>query len=110
MTGSVYIGNRGGVPAITTTASVGTSNVVITLPNHIFRYLGARGIVIVNLTQAITSSTTTLPILISVNDNTLPLTNNSGAELTVSDVANILTFELYFDKAANTIKVISSLI
>ena len=109
MTGSVYIGNRGGVPAITTTATINTSNVVIILPNHIFRYLGNRGIVVVNLTQPITSTTTTLPILVSVNGNTAPLTNNSGTELTVADVANILVFEIYFDKSLNVLRVISPL-
>lgn len=42
MNGSVYISNRAGIPVITTTPVVGTSNVIITLPNHIFRFLGQK--------------------------------------------------------------------
>ena len=48
MTGSVYIGNRAGIPVITTTPVVGTSNVLITLPNHIFRFLGQKGKITIN--------------------------------------------------------------
>lgn len=38
MNGSVYISNRAGIPVITTTPVVGTSNVIITLPNHILDF------------------------------------------------------------------------
>ena len=103
MNGSVYISNRAGIPVITTTPVVGTSNVLITLPNHIFRFLGQKG-----FNSVIPSgTTTTLPILVSVNNQTLALTNSAGTALTVASIANTLTFDVYFDKQLNVIRVTS---
>lgn len=108
MNGSVYIGNRAGIPVITTTPIVGTSNVIITLPNHIFRFLGQKGKLIINFSSVIPSgTTTTLPIVISVNNQTLPLTNEAGTALTVASIANTLTFDVYFDKQLNVIRATS---
>lgn len=109
MTGNVYIGNRGGIPAITTTPTISTSNVIITLPNHIFRFLGTKGLCVINLTTAIQATPTTLPILISVNDNTLPLTDNEGNAVTVANMANILTFQIYFDKILNVVRILTAI-
>lgn len=108
MNGSVYIGNRAGTPIITTTPVVNTSNVTITLPNHIFRFLGQKGKVTINFNSIIPSgTTTTLPVLISVNGQTLALTNETGTAITVASIANTLTFDVYFDKQLNVIRVIS---
>lgn len=108
MNGSVYIGNRAGIPIITTTPVVNTSNVIITLPNHIFRFLGQKGKVTINFNSIIPSgTTTTLPVLISVNGQTLALTNETGTAITVASIANTLTFDVYFDKQLNVIRVIS---
>ena len=108
MNGSVYIGNRAGIPVITTTPVVGTSNVLITLPNHIFRFLGQKGEITINFNSVIPSgTTTTLPILVSVNNQTLALTNSVGTALTVASIANTLTFDAYFDKQLNVIRVTS---
>ena len=108
MNGSVYIGNRAGIPIITTTPVVNTSNVTITLPNHIFRFLGQKGKVTINFNSIIPSgTTTTLPVLISVNGQTLALTNETGTAITVASIANTLTFDVYFDKQLNVIRVIS---
>lgn len=108
MNGSVYIGNRAGIPVITTTPIVGTSDVRITLPNHIFRFLGQRGKLTINFSSVIPSgTTTTLPVVISVNNQTLPLTNEAGIALTVASIANTLTFDVYFDKQLNVIRVTS---
>ena len=108
MNGSVYIGNRAGIPVITTTPVVGTSNVLITLPNHIFRFLGQKGKITINFNSVIHSgTTTTLPILISVNNQTLALSNSAGTALTVASIANTLTFDAYFDKQLNVIRVTS---
>lgn len=108
MNGSVYIGNRAGIPVITTTPIVNTNDVRIVLPNHIFRFLGQKGKLTINFKSAIpTGTTTTLPILISVNNQTLPLTNEAGTALTVAGILNTLTFDVYFDKQLNVIRVTS---
>lgn len=106
--GSVYIGNRGGVPIITATPEVSTSNVIITLPNHIFRFLGQKGEIIVNLTSTIPSdTTTTFPVIIKVNDSTHELQNGEGTAITAGDMLNTLTFDAYFDKELNILRSLS---
>ena len=35
---SVFIANRGGTPIVTAPATVGTANVTIDLPNHVFLF------------------------------------------------------------------------
>lgn len=108
MNGNVQIGNRAGIPVITTTPNIDTSNVSITLPNHIFRFLGQKGIIIINFKSTIPSgTTTTLPLVISVNGQSLPLTNTAGVSITVANIINTLTFQAYFDKQLNVIRVIS---
>lgn len=108
MNGNVQIGNRAGIPVVTTTPKVDTSNVSITLPNHIFRFLGQKGIIIINFNSVIPSgTTTTLPLVVSVNGQTLPLTNATGTTITVANISSTLTFQVYFDKQLNVIRVVS---
>lgn len=108
MNGNVQIGNRAGIPVVTTTPKIDTSNVSITLPNHIFRFLGQKGIIIINFNSVIPSgTTTTLPLIISVNGQTLPLTDTTGTAITVANINNTLTFQVYFDKQLNVIRVVS---
>lgn len=104
---NVYIGNRGGIPTVTTTPTSGTSSVLITLPNHIFRYAGCKGIFIINLTTTVPQTTASAPIQIQTNSMTLPLDNETGAGIVASDMASVLTFTVFFDKANNVLRVIS---
>lgn len=107
MKGNAYIGNRGGIPVVTTTATVNASNVLITLPNHMFKFLGNKGIFIVTLTTKIAGTPTTTPVVFSVNNDTLPLTNDAGTAVTIADISNTLTFEVYFDKSLNVLRVLT---
>jgi len=108
MNGNVQIGNRAGIPVVITSPKIDTSNVSITLPNHIFRFLGQKGIIIINFNSVIPSgTTTTLPLVISVNGQTLPLTDATGTAITVANISNTLTFQVYFDKQLNVIRVVS---
>lgn len=109
--GSVYIGNRGGLPVVTTTPTVGTADVRFSLPNHIFRFLGAKGKIVVELNSVIpTGTTTTLPVLIEANSQTLPLVNASGTAITVADIATVLYYEILFDKVSNKLVLTSSVV
>ena len=108
---SVVIGNRGGIPIIQTTAVVGSADVRFSLPNHIFRFSGTKGKVIVELTSVVpTGTTSTFPILIEVNGQTLPLNNTAGTALTFADTGAVLYYEILFDKVANTFVLTSSLV
>lgn len=96
------IGNRGGVPyVIAKQASAGstTTNAVYTLPNHVFRFLGPAGLMVISIDTA--SEATVTGITLSSNDNQLTLTNNVGAEITTLPAGDHL---VSFNKVANTIK------
>lgn len=110
--GSVYIGNRGGLPIVQATPTVGTADVQIGLPNHVFRFLGAKGKIILQMTTPVPTGTTgTLPVLAQVNGQTLAInTTVSGIAITAADITNVTTLELLFDKVANTLTVTSTII
>jgi len=112
MTGSaLYIGNRGGVPIITATPTVGTADVQLSLPDNAFRFLGVKGLVVLQLSTPIPSGTTgTLPVLAEVNGQTRPLTNASGTALTATDLVGVTAIVVLFDKAANSLQVLSQTI
>lgn len=96
------IGNRGGVPyVIAKQASAGstTTNAVYTLPNHVFRFLGPAGLMVISIDTA--SAATVTGITLSSNDNQLTLTTNVGAEITTLSAGDHL---VSFNKVANTIK------
>lgn len=109
MNGSVCIGNRAGIPVVTTNPVVNTNDVTIILPNHIFKFLGAKGQIIINFSSAIPSGTTgTLPVYLSTNNEQRQLTSSTGELLTVADLSSVLTFIVYFDKSANVVRVLTN--
>ena len=105
---SVFIANRGGTPIVTAPATVGTANVTIDLPNHVFRFLGAKGIIIVEATPVIPTGTTgTLPVLVSTNGASLPLVSVTGAAVTSASLVGVTYIEVLFNKSANTLTLMS---
>ncbi len=101
MTDRNIIGNRGGViytTATLTTAGSASANAVYTLPNHTFRFLGTAGLMVVTIS---TDSGTVTGVTISVNNQILSLTDNTGAAITSLTAGEHLWT---FNKAANTIK------
>ena len=98
------IGNRGGViytTATLSTAGSSSANAVYTLPNHTFRFLGPAGLIVVTVSAA---SGTVTGITISVNNQTLTLTDNTGAEITSLTAGEHLWS---FNKTDNTIKALT---
>lgn len=103
MNGNI-IGNRGGVVYTTATqtdAGSTTTNAVYTLPNHTFRFLGAAGLMVLTISTA--SAATVTGATISVNNQTLALTDNTGTALTTLAVGDYL---VSFNKVNNTLKVL----
>lgn len=99
---SNIIGNRGGVVYTTATqtdAGSSTTNAIYTLPNHTFRFLGPAGLIVVTVPTA--SAATVTGVTISVNNQTLTLTDNTGAALTTLAAADYL---VSFNKTTNTLK------
>lgn len=98
------IGNRGGVvytTATLTTTGSSSANAVYTLPNHTFRFLGPAGLMVVTIS---TASGTVTGITISVNNQTLTLTDNTGTAITNLTVGEHLWT---FNKTTNTIKALT---
>lgn len=105
---SVYIGNRGGIPIVNTTPVQNASNISFALPNHMFRFSGAKGKIVINLSTAINSSMDlSLPLVFKVNNQELPLQSVKGSQLNASEIVDVLTFECLFDKDSNTIRILS---
>lgn len=98
-----FIGNRGGIPisnATQTDAGSTTTNAIYEMPNHVFRFVGLRGIIVVNFNAATTAAT---GINISVNGSTLPLTSNDDEALTAITAGVHI---LLFDKPSNKLQLI----
>jgi len=89
--------------------TVGTDNVVITLPNRVFRWLNDKGVVLFRLNQSIPTGTTdTLPIVFSANDFTQPLTNLGGEEITVAQIPSTGIYLIYYDKDTNLMQLLTT--
>ena len=105
---SVFIANRGGTPIVSASATVGSASVTIGLPDHVFRFLGAKGIIVIELATAIPTGTTgTMPALVSVNGTTLPLVSVTGAAITAAELMGVFYVEVLFNKSANTLTMVS---
>lgn len=95
---------RGWVDVIKTT--VGTENVTLTLPNGTFRGRSVVGYVSVRLSTAI-EATGTLPILLSVNGSTLPLTGLNGAAITVASLSQTGIYLIQYNKSTKTLQLMA---
>ena len=102
--------NRNGIPMLeSSSVTVGTDNVVITLPNRAFRWLNDKGVVLFRLNQPIPEGTTdTLPVVFSSNDFTQPLTNVGGTAITVAQVTGTGVYLIYYDKNANLMQLLTN--
>lgn len=98
-----FIGNRGGIPlsnATQTDTGSSTTNAIYEMPNHVFRFVGLRGIIIVNFNAAVTTAT---GVTISVNGSTLPMTSNNDEAITALTAGIHI---LLFDKPSNKLQLI----
>lgn len=101
MAANAYIGNRGGIPYVAATQlseGSASANAVYVLPNHVFRFLGQAGLVVVYIPTA--SATTVSGVDLQVNSQVMPLTSNAGAALTTISAGMHL---LSFNKQNNTL-------
>ena len=102
--------NRNGIPMIeTSSVTVGTDNVVLALPNRVFRWLNSKGIILLRLNQQIPTGTTdTLPIVFSANEFTQPLTNLGGEAITVAQMPSTGVYMIYYDKDSNLMQLLTT--
>ena len=101
--------NRRGIPVNKTTGvTVNAADVVFSFQNHAFANSWYRGIVLVELSQAIPAGTTgTLPVLFETNGVTKNVTTYNGANVTVSDIPGTGVFQLFYDKQTDTLQLMT---
>lgn len=98
--------NAGGIPRIVSTNTVvGTENVNIALG---FRRIKAAGYFTVIVDTVIPSDTTaTLPINLTLNDTTRPLTFANGTPVTAAALLNVAMFTVYNDRTRGLLILVS---
>lgn len=104
--------NANGIAILySTSVAVSTDDVTFTLSEPISRYVPSRGLVLVNLANAIPSgTTTTLPIKFTMNGYTANVTNYGGANLTVANVAGTGVYLVYYDRVKDILQVMSGIV
>lgn len=104
--------NRRGSAAIASTGlNVNTNEVIFSFQNHAFVNAWYRGTVFVNLAQAIPTGTTgTLPVLFETNGVTQAVTKFNGEPLTVADIPGTGIYEFWFDRASNTLQILTGIV
>lgn len=100
--------NRRGIPMIESNSiTTSTDAVTITLPNRVFRWLNDKGIVLFRLGQAIPTASNDLPIILSSNDYTQPLTLAGGDPATGVNLVGPGVYLAYYDKDANLMQLLT---
>lgn len=102
--------NVNGIPALRSlSVSVTATDVRFDFNNH--RNVGApfRGLIVINLAQAIPEGTTaTLPIVFtSDGGNAQPLTTYNGEPVTVADIAGTGIYLVWFESGTNTLQLLT---
>jgi len=98
--------NAGGQPYITNTqVTVGTETVNIALGWRRIQPIGYLTIRMEN--QIPTDATTTLPITLTLNGTTRPLTLPNGTEVTVADILGVNVLLVFNDKFNNLLTLMS---
>lgn len=102
--------NRTGIPTLRSlSVTVGTSDVRFDFNNH--RNIGNpfRGLLIINLAQAIPTGTTdTLPVVFtSDGSNATPAYTYNGVALTVADISGTGIYIFWYESQTNTLQLIS---
>ena len=105
--------NQSGIPALRSlSVTVGTTDVRFDFNNH--RNVGApfRGLIIINLAQAIPTGTTgTLPVLFtSDGGNAQPLTTINGDAVTAADITGTGIFLVWFENSTSTLQLLTGIV
>lgn len=102
--------NINGIPTLKSlSVTVGTANVIFDFNNH--RNIGRpfRGLLIINLAQAVpTGTTTTLPVVFtSGGANQQALLKHNGEPVTVADLQGTGVYIVWFESQTNTLQLIT---
>ena len=100
--------NRAGIPLIESRSvtSDGT-NAIITIANNTFIRLPDRGIILLRVDTAIPTDAASLPIVISSNGETRPLTLAGGANATAAQITGAGVYQIFYSKRANVLQLMT---
>lgn len=105
--------NRNGIPALRSlSVSVTATDVRFDFNNHTNIGNPYRGLLIINLAQAIPSgTTTTLPITFtSEGGNVQPLTKIGGVAVTAADITGSGIYIAWFDHSTSTLQLLTGVV
>ena len=106
-----FVNRRGSAAISTSGVTVNTANVVFSFPNHAFVNALYRGTIYVDIAQAIPTGTTgTLPVLFESNGATQAVTKYNGEALTAADIPGTGVYEFWFDRATNTLQIMTGVV
>ena len=108
----IYINtNKNGIPAVKS-LSVNVTPTEVQFDFNNYRNIGSpfRGIIIVNLAQAIPSgTTTTLPIVFtSEGSNPIPLIGYNGADITVADIKGTGVYLVWHESQTGILQLLTN--
>jgi hypothetical protein len=100
--------SRRGIPLIESNSAISNgTNVVIAINNGAFRYLNGKGIILFRLNTPIPEDAASLPIVLSSNGITQPLTLVGGEGATAAQLTGIGVYQIYYDKVANVLQLMT---
>ena len=98
--------NAGGIPYIVSTnTTVGTENINIALGVRRIQPVGYLTIIVSDVIPA--DATTTLPVTLTLNDVTKPLTFANGTPVTAAALLNVSNFMVFNDRTRNLLTLMS---
>lgn len=100
--------NRVGIPLVEANSitSDGT-NAIITIANNVFGRLADRGILLLRVNTTIPTDAATLPIVISSNGESRPLTLAGGANATATQITGAGVYQIFYSKRANVLQLMT---
>ena len=106
-----FVNRRGSAAISTSGVTVNTANVVFSFPNHALVNAWYRETIYINIAQTIPTGTTgTLPILFETNGTTQSITKYNGEALTAADIPGTGVYEFWFDRATNTLQIMTGVV
>ena len=103
--------NQFGIPTLRSNGvAVSTTQVAFDFNNHVNVGRPFRGLLIINLAQAIpTGTTATLPIVFtSDGSNPQPVTTFNGAAVTVADISGTGVYIFWYESQTNTLQLLTA--
>lgn len=98
--------NAGGIPYIeSTNTTIGTDTINIALGTRRVQPVGYITVIISTVIPAAT--TTTLPVTLTLNDSTKPLTLPNGTQVTAAELLNVSNILVFNDRTKGLLTLIS---